>query len=124
MPEEAGQLQPYLDASVTEAMLQRWQVAPSTTVHRLGLGDDILLTQKAPVDDVFDSAFGIGPNGIGQTDFLSREVAETMNPVWEAYREAHQGKWPDAVSQLSPYATTPEQQVALNKLILKNTGAK
>lgn len=124
MPENIGQLQAYLDASITEPMLQRWQVAPASTVRSLGLGGDVVITQKAPIDDVFDTCFGVGPAGLGQTDFLSREVGETMNPVWQAYRTAHEGRWPDNVSELTPYATTPEQQVALNKLILKNSAPK
>jgi hypothetical protein len=84
----------------------------------------VIITQKAPVDDVFDTRYGIGPNGFGSTDFLSQEVAPTMNPVWEAFKAAHDGQWADDVSQLLPFATTPEQQAALQKLMLKNSAGK
>ena len=73
---------------------------------------------------MFDTRYGIGPDGFGSTDFLSREVAPTMDPVWEAFRAAHNGQWPDDVSQLQPYAMTPEQQAALQKLMLKNSSSK
>jgi len=70
------------------------------------------------VDDVFDMRIGIGPDGTGRTDFLSREVADTMNPVWDAFKAANNGQYPDDVSQLMPYAKTPEQLAALQKLML------
>jgi hypothetical protein len=47
-----------------------------------------------------------------------------MDPVWDAYRKEHDGQWPDDVSQLQPYASTPEQQAALQKLVLKNSSGK
>jgi hypothetical protein len=73
------------------------------------------------VDDVFDTRFGIGPYGLGSTDFLSRAIADTMNPVWEAFRAEHDGEWPEDVSELHPYAKTSEQQAALQKLMLKRS---
>jgi RNA polymerase sigma factor (sigma-70 family) len=121
MPTDLAQLQPYFDSPLEDAILQRWEIASAATVKSLGLGGDVIITQKAPVDDVFDTRYGIGPVGFGSTDFLSREIAPTMNPVWEAFKAAHNGQWPDDVSQLQPYATTPEQQVALQKLMLKNS---
>jgi RNA polymerase sigma factor (sigma-70 family) len=121
MPTDFAQLQPYFDSPVEDAILQRWEIAPAATVESLGMGGDVIITQKAPVDDVFDTRYGIGPNGSGSTEFLSQEIAPTMNPVWEAFRAAHNGQWPDDTSQLLPYATTPEQQAALQKLMLKKS---
>jgi len=124
MPTDLAQLQPYLDSPLDDAILQRWEIASAETVQSLRLGGDVIITQRAPVDDVFDTRWGIGPNGQGGTDFLSRETASTMNPVWEAFSAAHNGQWADDVSQLLPYATTPEQQAALQKLMLKNSAGK
>jgi RNA polymerase sigma factor (sigma-70 family) len=124
MPTDLGQLQPYFDSPMDDAILQRWEIASAATVQSLGLGGDVIITQNAPVDDVFDTRYGIGPTGSGSTDFLSREVAPTMNPVWEAFSAAHNGQWADDVSQLLPYATTPEQQAALQKLMLKKSAGK
>jgi hypothetical protein len=47
-----------------------------------------------------------------------------MNPVFEAFRAAHNGQWQTNSSQLLPYATTPEQQVALQKLMLRDSSSK
>jgi len=87
-------------------------------------GGDVIITQREPVDEVFDTCYGIGPNGSGSTDFLSRRVAQTMDPVWDAYRKEHNGQWPQDVAQLQPFASTPEQQEALQKLVLKNLSGK
>jgi len=123
-PTDLAQLQPYFDSPVDGAALQRWEIAPAEKVKSLGLGGDVIITQKGPVDDVFDSRIGIGPNGTGSTDFLSWEIAPTMNPVHEAFRAAHNGHWPSDPSQLLPYATTPEQQAVLQKLILRASSPK
>jgi RNA polymerase sigma factor (sigma-70 family) len=121
MPTDMNQLQPYFDTPVDEAILQRWEVAPAETIQSLGLGGDVIITQRAPVDDVFDNRFGIGPEGTGSTDFLSHEVAKTMDPLYTAFKAEHNGHWPDDVSQLQPYVTTPEQQAAWQKLMLKHS---
>jgi RNA polymerase sigma factor (sigma-70 family) len=123
-PTGLGQLQPYFDAPVPEAVLQRWEIAPAGTVKSLEMGGDIIITQKAPVDDVFDIRQGIGPGGSGSTDFLSREMVDTMKPVWEAFMTAHNGQWQTDNSQLLPYATTPEQQALLQKLILRDSSSR
>src|SRR5438876_4538080 len=120
-PSDLAQLQPYFESPLDDSILQRWEIAPAQTVKSLGLGGDIVITQRAPVDDVFDTRFGIGPNGFGSTDFLSREIANAMDPVWEAFRYEHNGEWPEDVSELHPYAKTSEQQAALQKLMLKRS---
>ena len=121
MPTDLDQLQPNFDSPMDDAILQRWEIAPASTVQSLGMGGDVIITQKTPVDDVFDTRYGIGPNGFGSTDFLPNETFETMKPVFDAYRASHNGQWQTEMSQLLPYATTPEQQIALQKLILKNS---
>jgi RNA polymerase sigma factor (sigma-70 family) len=121
MPTDLDQLQPCFDSPMDDAILQRWEIAPASTVQSLGMGGDVIITQKAPVDDVFDTRYGIGPNGFGSTDFLPNEIFETMKPVFDAYRAAHNGQWQTEMSQLLPYATTPEQQTALQKLMLKKS---
>jgi hypothetical protein len=40
----------------------------------------------------------------------------TITPALTAYKTAHNGQYPKNPSDLSPYATTPEQQAALQKL--------
>ena len=120
-PSDLVQLQPYFDSPLEDSILQRWEIAPAQTVKSLGLGGDVIITQRAPVDDVFDTRFGVGPNGLGSTDFLEREIADTMVPVWQAVRTEHNGEWPEDVSQLHPYAKTSEQQAALHKLMLKRS---
>ena len=124
VPTDLGQLQPYFDTPVDEAILQRWEIAPAKTVPSLVMGGDVIITQKAPVDDVFDSRFGIGPQGYGNADFLYHEISEAMTPVWDAYRAAHSGQGPNDTSQLEPYVITPEQRAAFDKLMLRDANSK
>jgi RNA polymerase sigma factor (sigma-70 family) len=123
-PTDLNQLQPDFGSPVDDAMLQRWEIAPASTVKSLGEGGNSIITQKAPVDDVFDTRYGIGPNGSGNTDFLPDNIWQTMQPVFAAFRAAHNGQWQTNMSQLIPYAVTPEQQEALHKLILRQSTTK
>lgn len=123
-PTELTQLQQHFDSRVEDAILQRWDIAPASTAKSLRLGGDQIITQKAMVDDVFDTRFGIGPNGSGSTDYLSGEIEGVMKPVRDAFRAANQGQWPTATSQLQPFVSTPDQQVALQKLMLREAGSK
>jgi len=122
-PTGLDQLQPYFDSPLDDAILQRWEITSPKTVPSLGVGTDYIITQKQPVDDVFDTRYAVGANGFGSTDFLSTETRNVMNPVYDAYRAAHNGEWPPHQSQLLPYATTPEQQTALQKLILRDSSS-
>ena len=120
-PTDFGQLQPYFSSPLDEAVLQRWEIASKATLNDLGFHGDVLITQKAPVDDVFDKRYVIGPAGYSTGDFLNRVTEPILRPVGEAFRAAHNGQYQKDLSQLLPYATTPEQQAALQKLMLKNS---
>jgi hypothetical protein len=47
-------------------------------------------------------------------------AAAILAPVLKAYAAANNGLEPADASQLAPYATTPEQQTALQKAIKRN----
>jgi ABC-type uncharacterized transport system ATPase subunit len=96
---------------------------PAKTVPNVQVGGDWIITQKSPVDDVFDMRSIIGPNGYGSTDFLSSEIGNTINQVTKAFSEANNGNEPTDVSQLLPYAATPEQQAAVQKMIERQKSA-
>src|ERR1051326_438905 len=119
-PTEISQLKPFLAPNTDDALLQRWEIAPASTIKSLGLGGDALITEKSAVDEVFDMRHGIGPYGSGTTDFLSSETRLLMEPLWKAFAADHNGNEPDSVTQLMPYASTAEQQDAVQKMALKS----
>jgi RNA polymerase sigma factor (sigma-70 family) len=53
-----------------------------------------------------------------------RNIMTTMDPVLNAFSAANNGKMPDDLAQLAPYATTPEQQAALRQVLQMNQNAK
>jgi hypothetical protein len=123
-PTDLAQLQPYFTPPVDDAILQRWEITSPKTVPNLGVGGDGIITQRAPVDDVFDSRFGVGSSGSGSVDFLTTQTQDLVAPIYKAFLAANSGQNPTDISQLLPYATTPEQQAALQKLILRNSSSK
>jgi len=122
-PSDLYQLQTYSTVPLDAAIIDRWKIADKSAVPNVGVGN-IIVTQKAPVDDVFDERLVFGLNGEGETDFLTEQIGAVMNPVFEAYRTAHNGQWQTQFSQLLPYASTPEQQAALQKLMLKSSSQR
>ena len=96
---------------------------PADRIKSLGMGGDMVISQKSPVDDVFDTCFGIGPNGYGSTDFLSKDTRDVLEPLYTTFSKAHNGDLPDDPSALLSYATTASQQEAVQKLILKKSVA-
>jgi len=75
------------------------------------------LTQKAAADTLLDRRFAIGPFGYACTDFLTSEIQDLLMPVYRAYDVANNGQHQDDPSQLLPFATTPEQRTAVQKLV-------
>ena len=124
-PTDLGKLKVYFDPPVDDAILQRWTVLPADAVSSFRLGGEVVITQREPVDDVFDTQFVLGESGgSGSTEFFWSLNGELLQSVYEAYAAVHNGQRPDDASQLQPYVTTPEQRAALEKLILRQSVLK
>ncbi len=118
-PSDLTQLQGYFASPVDETILRRWEITSPKTVSNIGVGEDGIITQKVPVDDVFDSRIAIGSRGYGSVDFLTTLTQDLLVPVYKAFATANGGQGPADISQVLPYATTPEQQAAIQKMILR-----
>lgn len=124
-PTDIAQLREFFEPPVSDAMLQRWQIAPAKTVSNIGGVGDRIITEKEAVDDVLDSRIAIGERGYGSTDFLSSLTSETLKPVYKAFAEENKGvSGPPDFSRLFSYATTLEQKSAVQKLIERETVRK
>jgi RNA polymerase sigma factor (sigma-70 family) len=115
-PTDISQLQSYFDPPVDASVLQRWEVAPQSTVPNLGMGS-AMITQIAAVDSDYDNRYAVG-NGWGTAGPESWDAPGTgptaiLTAALKAYAAANNGQQPtDLSSQLAPYLTTPEQQAA------------
>lgn len=124
-PTELSQLQQNLQAPIDDTMLQRWEIAPSMKVSNVGMGGDWIITQNSVVDPDRDTCWVVGPNGYGSTSWKGRVDSRqaladlrTLDPAYQAYRDANGGKEPGDVSQLVPYLTTDEQRAAQQRLLV------
>ncbi len=118
-PTDLGQLVRHFTSAVDESILQRWEITSPKTISNLGVGTDGIITQKAPVDDIFDSRIAVGASGYGAVDFLSTQTQDLLIPAYKAFATANGGRPPNDLSQVLPYATTSEQQTALQKLMFR-----
>jgi RNA polymerase sigma factor (sigma-70 family) len=126
-PTELSQLQSYFNPPVDDSVLQRWEVAPKSTVSSIGVGDTII-TQVGPVDADYDNRYALGPNGWGTAGSYAWDAPGTgpetvLMPALKAYEAANNGLQPTDPSQLAPYLTTPEQQAALQKVLKQSRNA-
>ncbi|HEY3862977.1 MAG TPA: sigma-70 family RNA polymerase sigma factor [Verrucomicrobiae bacterium] len=123
-PENWSDLQPYFPSPVEDAVLQRWEIAPPSAVPNVGVGP-MIVTQIAPVDEAYDNRLVVGANGSGSTGGWTaweQGAAKTLRPVYDAYQAANPGTPPSGLADLAPYATTPEQQAALQKALSMKSG--
>ena len=119
-PAELRDLDEFLDGDLDRSLLDRWTILDSAEIESVKLGTDFVITQKAPVDDVFDQRHVIGPGGRGSTDFLSDQIQQHFRALSEAFRSDH-GSWPRDPSDLLPYVQTEEQRTAFEKWQLANS---
>lgn len=61
LPTDVAQLKPYFDSPVDDATLQRYQILKTGTVSNLQ-PNEMVVAEKAPVDDDYDNLFQIGLN--------------------------------------------------------------
>jgi RNA polymerase sigma factor (sigma-70 family) len=122
-PTDLAQLGTYFDPPVDASVLQRWEIAPRSTVPSVNMGETVI-TQIAAVDSDYDSRYGLGVNGYGiagpqdwDPSSSPQAVLSTLKPVMQAYADANNGQQPANPSELAPYATTPEQQAALQRFL-------
>ncbi|MEK7675935.1 MAG: sigma factor-like helix-turn-helix DNA-binding protein, partial [Verrucomicrobiota bacterium] len=68
-PRELSQLSPYFRSPVDEAILNRYEIVRADgLVSQLQHGEDWVITQKAPVDEVWDARLTIGITNGGMAD--------------------------------------------------------
>lgn len=122
-PTDLSQLQPYFTQAIDDAILQRWKIVNGKSAPVKMNGADLVVTQKAPVDDVFDNRFSVTANGVGSSQFFFSDNQTILAPLYDAFDAAypnHSSGAPSA-NDLLPFVKTPEQQTALQKLILRES---
>jgi len=69
LPRELFQLSPYFSSPIDDAILNRYEIVRADgLVNELQSGDDWVITQKAPVDEVWDLRQAIGMTHGGMAD--------------------------------------------------------
>jgi plasmid stabilization system protein ParE len=115
-PTDLAQVQPYFEPPIDNAVLQRWKIAPASEVPYVRIGaSDWVVTQKAlPIDEEYDLRMVIILTG---NCFTSNDSVRSLFPAVGAFHAANEGRDYEHLSQLVPYVTTPEQRVALGRLL-------
>ncbi|MEO7300100.1 MAG: sigma-70 family RNA polymerase sigma factor [Verrucomicrobiota bacterium] len=123
-PTDLSQLQPYFKSPVDEAVLQRYKIFPAEELRNFHFDDNWIISQKAAIDEEYDSRMGLGSNGWGtsggawkpQTVALDSAI-KILTPAMKDYKSANNGIEPSEPAQLLPYLKTPDEKAALQKVI-------
>jgi RNA polymerase sigma factor (sigma-70 family) len=130
-PTDVAQLKPHFTEPMDDAVLQRYAIMPTATFQGVRLtGEWVLAEITSPDQDTMryvmsgdgsDRAFfkeSRSPKELAaQKQAEIQPLIDTLLPVAKAYAEAHGDAPPATPEELRPYATTGEQQSALQKLI-------
>jgi hypothetical protein len=125
IPTDLSQIQPFFKPPVEEAVLQRWQIVPTENYPLCDVGSKWVVSQRAAVDEDYDSCAVFGPNGDNWNSFNWLKSLQPLVPVFKAYAAANNGKQPTNeqgqpdLSLLKAYTQTPAQQAALEALLPK-----
>ena len=109
LPNDILQLQQYLKAHVDDLSLQQYQLMHKGRLSDLPAGE-WLITEKAPLDEGFDTTFRVGYDRFGVESGGPLE-----EPLGEFYKD-NPGQEPTDFSQLEAYVKTPAGRSALERL--------
>lgn len=128
-PTSLSQLQPCFEKPVDEALLQRYAVLPREDLPSLVMGGEYIISPISPVNAELDTRVGIGPNGwgtVGPSSWNDPVVAtaKAFKQVMQAYSAAHGGGQPGDLSDILPYAQSPEQKTAVERVIRNSKAAQ
>jgi hypothetical protein len=115
-PNQLSQLQPFFDSQVEDAILQRYEILPAESVKSVSMGGNWIIALKSPVDLALDDRVAFGPNGMCNFTFIQAREMDTLLPAMRAFSAANHGQDATDPVQLEPYATTPEQKAALQRV--------
>ena len=125
LPTDPTQLRPYLNPQLPDELLRRYEPAPEVAgendanglirdgMQFLGSGR-VVLQEKAPVDDDYDTWFGFQEKG-GWATLRVSQIARTVDQAMKAFRQANEGQTAATVEQLLPYLATPVEPARLKE---------
>jgi hypothetical protein len=80
LPADVSQLKPYFDSPVDDSVFQRYQMTKTGNVSGLQ-PDEMVITEKAPVDDQYDILYQIGVNG-GREQGIGARSGQSGAMTW------------------------------------------
>ncbi len=118
-PTDVSQLNPFFDDPIGEAIVQRYKILDKEAT-RSGWLEGMVLIEKVATDKWRETQVAIGPTnyGLGPTpEPVHLAFPQALKAAMESYQVQNPQKVPADFNELRPYLTTPEEQVALDKLI-------
>jgi hypothetical protein len=125
LPIDPAQLQPYLNPRLPDELLRRYEPAPEILgendanglirdgMRFLGSGR-VVLQEKAPVDEDYDTWFGFLENGGWATLGVSR-LGKAVNQAMQRFALANNGQKASTPEQLLPYMPIPIEPMRLKE---------
>ena len=130
-PADLSQLKSFFQVPIDDAILQRYGIFPAGSLGDTRATGEWVLAEITSPDEDLDYRYVTSAGGSDAVRFKqprSKEKVARINaqiqllipvlePVGNAYAAAHEGSQPASAEQMTSYASTPQQQSALQKLI-------
>ncbi len=105
LPADVTTLAPFMESSITPAMLARYEMLRDGKLMSVPFSD-WLLTERAPLDEEFDTRVFISINNRGTEDFTNVSRPELQKAL-RTFMSAHSDQPPASSEQLLPYFQNP-----------------
>ncbi len=118
LPDALSQLKPYFDPPVDDAMIAQYKLL-HTEKEKAILGTPWAITERALVDEDYDTRWGVGPSGYGPIPPSQQTMSALLSqlaPAIKAFTAANNGTPPSELAQLKPYVLTPELSEVAERL--------
>ncbi len=122
-PATIADLQAFCQSPIDIAAFERYEIVTPKTLASGKVTGEWIVTQKAAVDDEFDGRNSVGPDNWGSSypAWKKRNAGgsdwDKLAPLMDAYKTVYGIREPSDYELLKPFAKTPEQQLALERVI-------
>jgi hypothetical protein len=122
-PATIASLVPFLETGVDAAMLERYELQSKTST-RLGGSVEWSVTNKAPLDSLYDSRFEINASNVGSTGLnispgpmpWISDFPERMKSAMAEYRQIHQDVRPASIADVLSLFQPPLDSAIIDRV--------
>jgi DNA-binding transcriptional MerR regulator len=120
-PTDLSELMGYFAHPVDDALLQRYEIVPASSLLIEGPVGDWAITERTPVDGQYDDRWST-LSGVSQKVDFRRSIELGLERATLEFAAANNGERPTTYEQLLPFLRTQAERTAIEGMIQRGTG--